>query len=74
MIGPDLRAIREAHGLTQEQLGQALGYTGSRQSVRTTLHRYETDKREIPPRVVLRLIELGWWKPKRQASSLSTAR
>jgi transcriptional regulator with XRE-family HTH domain len=67
MKGPDLRAIREKRGLSQDQMGQALGYAGTRQTIRTTMHRYETGLRPIPPRVVLHLIEMGWWKPKRRA-------
>jgi len=72
MTGPDLRTIREAHGLSLDAMGRALGYQG--RNVRQQMHRYESRSEPLPPRAVLRLIELGWWKPKRQASSISTAR
>jgi hypothetical protein len=72
MTGPDLRAIREARGLSLDAMGRALGYQG--RNVRQQMHRYESRPDPVPPRVVLRLIEMGWWKPKRQTSSLSTAR
>jgi len=65
MIGPDLRAIREAHGLSLDKMGRELGYQGPH--VRQQMHRYESRPEPLPPRVVLRLIELGWWKPKKRA-------
>jgi hypothetical protein len=61
MTGPDLRAIREAQGLSLDKMGRALGYVGPH--VRGQMHRYETRPAPVPPRVELRLIEMGWWKP-----------
>jgi transcriptional regulator with XRE-family HTH domain len=68
MLGPELRVLRESRGLSLYELGQALGYAGKRQSMKNILHRYETRDEPVPPRVVLRLVELGWVKPyKRRA-------
>lgn len=57
MTGPDLRAIREARGLSLDAMGRALGYSG--RNVRQQMHRYETSD-ELPPPVILRLRAVGW--------------
>jgi len=69
MTGADLRRIRLEHGLTQEAFGRALGLSGTGQSVQTSLYRYEAGLRPVPPRIVLHLLDLGWYSPpKRRAS------
>ena len=65
MTGPELRAIREARGLSLDAMGRELGYTGPH--VRQQMHRYETRDEPLPPGLVLRLIEMGWYVPHRRA-------
>lgn len=50
-----LRAIRDHLGLTQTEMGRALGYSGP--NTRQTVHRYETGEREAPPWII-RLAEM----------------
>ncbi len=50
MTGLELKAIRHALGLSVVQMGRALGYQGSDNTVSTTIRRYEAPQgRAIPP-------------------------
>jgi transcriptional regulator with XRE-family HTH domain len=48
LTGRELRDIRKRLGLSLEGLGRAFGYEGARQSVKSTVHRYETGERPLP--------------------------
>lgn len=65
MTGPELKAIREAHGLSLDAMGRELGYAGKH--VRQQMHRYEIRTDPLPPGLLLRLIERGWYTPRQRA-------
>lgn len=56
LSGEELRTIRKRLGLSLEGLGRALGYLGARQTVKNTVHRYETGERKPIPPWIARLI------------------
>jgi transcriptional regulator with XRE-family HTH domain len=47
MTPAELKALRYALGLSQRELGEALGYTGAH--VAQTIRRYEDGHRPMPP-------------------------
>ena len=49
MTAAELKATRQKLGLTALQLGLALGYSGSKAGIATTIYRLERGEREIPP-------------------------
>jgi transcriptional regulator with XRE-family HTH domain len=49
LTGAELRAIRRELGLTLNEFGIALGYTGSRNTISVQIRRYEAGTRDIPP-------------------------
>lgn len=52
----DPRAIRARLGLSQQELGRALGYTGKPQSLRTAVMKFESGVRPLPSAVERLLI------------------
>jgi transcriptional regulator with XRE-family HTH domain len=62
MQGSQLKAIRRQLGLTTRELGAAIGYEGSPNTISVTIRRYEAGMRPIPPwiaRLVLYMGEYG---------------
>lgn len=55
----DLRAIRKKLGLSLLQMGQAIGYQGTDQTIKNVWHRYETGERECPPWIARLAYMLG---------------
>jgi transcriptional regulator with XRE-family HTH domain len=53
MTPAEFRAIRKQLGLSTVQMGRALGYEGSDNSVSVTIRRYEAGIRPIPPTVAM---------------------
>jgi transcriptional regulator with XRE-family HTH domain len=49
MQGSQLKAIRRQLGLTTRELGAAIGYEGSPNTISVTIRRYEAGMRPIPP-------------------------
>jgi len=49
MTGADIRAIRQALGLSVIEFGRALGYAGADNTVSVQVRRYEGGQRTIPP-------------------------
>lgn len=50
MTGPELKAIRKRLGLSVIEMGRAIGYEGSDNTVNVTMRRYEAPNgRTIPP-------------------------
>lgn len=49
MTGDDLRAVRLSLGLSLVQMGRALGYQGTRETLNAQIHKYEAGQRPIPP-------------------------
>jgi transcriptional regulator with XRE-family HTH domain len=49
MQGSELKAIRRHLGLTTRELGAAIGYEGSPNTISVTIRRYEAGMRPIPP-------------------------
>jgi transcriptional regulator with XRE-family HTH domain len=45
----ELKAIRRQLGLTTRELGDAIGYEGSPNTISVTIRRYEAGMRPIPP-------------------------
>lgn len=60
MTGDELRAIRRELGLTLNEFGIALGYTGSRNTISVQMRRYEAGTRDIPPWIA----RLAWYMGK----------
>lgn len=48
MTGAELRAIRQALGLTLSGFGKALGYSGNKNTLSVQIRRFESGAREIP--------------------------
>jgi transcriptional regulator with XRE-family HTH domain len=48
MTGTELRAIRDALGLSASAMGRALGYSGHGRNVAVQIRRLERDARAIP--------------------------
>lgn len=58
MTGADLKRLRMARGLTLDEWGRFLGYTGK--NVRRQMYRYESgERKELPPRLILKLMALS---------------
>jgi transcriptional regulator with XRE-family HTH domain len=57
MQGRDMKQIRKALRLSAVEFGRALGYEGTRGTVNTTIRRYESNGRDIPPWIA-RLAEM----------------
>ena len=55
----DRRAIRKKLGLSLLEMGKAIGYQGSDQTVKNVWHRYETGERECPPWIARLAYMLG---------------
>jgi transcriptional regulator with XRE-family HTH domain len=49
MQGTELKAIRRQLGLTTRELGAAIGYAGTPNTISVTIRRYEAGMRPIPP-------------------------
>jgi transcriptional regulator with XRE-family HTH domain len=49
MTGAELQAIRKSLRLSAVAFGRAIGYVGTQGTVNTTIRRYESDARPIPP-------------------------
>jgi transcriptional regulator with XRE-family HTH domain len=49
MTGEEFKALRISFGFSQDQLALYLGYSGNHSTNRTTMDRYETGKRIVPP-------------------------
>jgi transcriptional regulator with XRE-family HTH domain len=62
MTGAELKAIRQALGLTLSGFGQALGYRGNKNTLSVAIRRFEAGTREIPENVAHKAIELKWSK------------
>jgi transcriptional regulator with XRE-family HTH domain len=45
----NLKSTRHALGLSLLEMGRALGYCGTAQTIKTQIHRYETGARQAPP-------------------------
>jgi transcriptional regulator with XRE-family HTH domain len=52
LTGEEFRDIRYRLGLSASEWGRALGYSGSHNSLRTVISRYERGRRVIPTRTV----------------------
>ena len=48
MSGLELRRIRETLGISVDEFAIELGFGGNRQGNRRTIHRFETEQRDIP--------------------------
>jgi predicted transcriptional regulator len=58
MNGADFKHLRMEHGLSLDEWGRFLGYTGKH--VRRQMYRYESgERKELPPRLVLKLMSLS---------------
>jgi transcriptional regulator with XRE-family HTH domain len=58
VTGADLKRLRMERGLTLEEWGRFLGYTGK--NVRRQMYRYESgERKELPPRLILKLMALS---------------
>jgi len=51
MTGAEFKKMREALLLTAFDLGHALGYDGSRNTIQVQIQRFESDARPIPPAI-----------------------
>lgn len=51
MKGPQMRECRKSMKLGQIECGRLIGYTGSAKTVKDTVYKYESGKRDIPPMV-----------------------
>lgn len=49
MTGSELQAIRRRLKLSFVRFGLALGYSGADKNIQTTIRRYESDDKPIPP-------------------------
>ncbi|MFA5900075.1 MAG: helix-turn-helix transcriptional regulator [Hyphomicrobium sp.] len=49
MTGDELNDIRTRLGLSTSQLGYALGFSGSKSNVSTTIRRFEHGEKPVPP-------------------------
>lgn len=49
MTGDDLNEIRTRLGLSTAQFGYALGFSGSKSNVSTTIRRFEHGDKPVPP-------------------------
>jgi transcriptional regulator with XRE-family HTH domain len=57
MQGSQLKAIRRQLGLTTRELGAAIGYAGTPNTISVTIRRYEAGMRPIPPWIA----RLAWY-------------
>jgi transcriptional regulator with XRE-family HTH domain len=62
MTGAELKAIRQALGLTLSGFGKALGYQGNKNTLSVAVRRMESDRRQIPEDKAVKAIELKWSK------------
>jgi transcriptional regulator with XRE-family HTH domain len=58
MTGAELKAIRQALGLTLSGFGKALGYQGSKNTLSVAIRRFEAGTREIPENVAAKATAL----------------
>jgi DNA-binding transcriptional regulator YiaG len=58
MTGAELKAIRQALGLTLSGFGLALGYNGSKNTLSVAIRRFESGARPIPQVTVQRIMAL----------------
>lgn len=63
MTAQELKGLRERLQLSAVEFGRLLGYTGKPQNIQHIIWLFESGRRNIPPRVVLRCQEL---QPKRR--------
>jgi transcriptional regulator with XRE-family HTH domain len=49
MTGSEFRAIRKSLGLSLREMGRAIGYEGTDDTVSAQINKYENGKRDIPP-------------------------
>jgi transcriptional regulator with XRE-family HTH domain len=71
MTGAELKAIRQALGLTLSGFGKALGYQGNKNTLSVAIRRFERGYRYtrgrkvpcvIPENIAVKAIELKWSK------------
>jgi transcriptional regulator with XRE-family HTH domain len=55
MTGAELKAIRQALGLTLSGFGLAIGYKGNKNTLSVQIRRFESGAREIPHWTVRRI-------------------
>jgi transcriptional regulator with XRE-family HTH domain len=60
MTGAELKAIREACGLSASAMGKALGYSGPRANMAVHIRRLERNARPIPPSVEKLALPKEW--------------
>jgi transcriptional regulator with XRE-family HTH domain len=58
MTGAELKAIRQALGLTLSGFGLALGYQGNKNTLSVAIRRFEAGTREIPENVAAKATAL----------------
>jgi transcriptional regulator with XRE-family HTH domain len=56
VTGAELKAIRQALGLTLSGLGKALGYKGNKNTLSVAIRRFESGARPIPHWTVRRVM------------------
>jgi transcriptional regulator with XRE-family HTH domain len=71
MTGAELKAIRQALGLTLSGFGKALGYNGNKNTLSVAIRRFERGNRysrgkvipcPVPDHIAEKAIELKWSK------------
>jgi transcriptional regulator with XRE-family HTH domain len=55
MTGQELKAIRQALGLTLSGFGKAIGYKGNKNTLSVQIRRFESEARPIPHWTVRRI-------------------
>jgi transcriptional regulator with XRE-family HTH domain len=63
MTGAELKAIRQALGLTLSGFGKALGYKGNKNTLSVQIRRFESGARPIPHWTVRRIMALVQGNP-----------
>ena len=62
MTGEEFKALRLSFGLSQDKLALYLGYGGNHSTNRTTMDRYETGKRVVPPYIARLMWLIGEYR------------
>lgn len=62
MTGREFKAARQEFQMGKREFGELLGYTGEPANICSTMRRFETGRREVPPAAERVIMLLRWFK------------
>lgn len=62
MTGREFKTARQEFQMGKREFGELLGYTGEPANICSTMRRFETGRREVPPSAERIIMLLRWFK------------